>query len=138
MNFATRFVRWLYGDVEPEPVSQEVAAHEAVLRVIEASLRNEPGAWQLDDGRYRLYHERADYSIWVANKDYGLGCMPGRNAIPNHSDHPLETKWQKRLWAAAKPILDADKAAMLAAELEATLARFERPENVVRLEDKRA
>ena len=107
MNRLTRFVRWLYGDVEPEPTLEP---EEYVLAVIERSLLREPEAWKLDGGKHRLYHEKADYSLWVSNGAYGLAGARGPNAwaaLSAGGPHAnLAEKWRKRLWAAAQPIAE--------------------------------
>lgn len=80
--------------------------------IIEKSLRGEPEQWEFQNGQYRLTHKGTGFTLWIANKDFGMAGSFNKDqwskGQSDAGDVPSEA-WAKRLWVAVKHIKEGTK-----------------------------
>jgi hypothetical protein len=80
-------------------------APSPLARRIAESLDREAGQWRTDDRH--VWTHRNGVSLWVANKDYGLGVSVGDNRRADPGDGRLPRRDRRHIWRSVNRIMDA-------------------------------
>lgn len=108
-------------------------AEAAMWQMIETSLLSQPRQWRMGLHGHVLYNETADFGVWISNDDFGLSAGFGENRSPRTAGakpHEVPPEyWRKRLWKAAKPILEVRKIEEQIPYYEQVASAFERTVN---------